>query len=552
MNGVVKEGSIGEVLLRSRIITEGELQAALEAQKVSGSRIGEALVKMGVVTQEDIDWALSHQLNIPYVRLKKENLDPAAIARVPAQLARRYQLIPLFLSGEELSIAMADPLNREAVEAVAEASGCQVTISVGLIREIREMHDIIYGPEPDTTGLNFVSPHFAEKVLDTINADLTGTTLLNRLLLYVVQQKCGSLALQPVGETVLVVARSGGNVSEIGHFSSVRYPSLLERIRSIAKLEYSGRSASNGTLLFMWQGKRIPFQLFMLRAAVGEYVTVKLHISSPHLNQLWDLEVSAKKKEDLKALTATRRGLILFALADSEERCRFMDLFVDACDTAGRTVLLFGDGLGRGTHRFTRIPTARECCSETPFLLTQALEHDPDLLVVEDATDVASFVAASKAVMRGKLVVAGLALSDKLNALKQLLYLRQKNYLIPSQLSGIVCCKGVRVLCPSCKESYAPSTEELAALKLPAPHFPFYRPTGCPACDHTGYSGRRYLLDVIRFDKRLLEAFELLRDSSEIVRFMKDNGYRGLTEEGVELLEKGEISPGEFVAAILL
>ena len=89
MNGLVKEGSIGAVLFKSQIITEAELRAALEAQKVSGCRLGEALVLLGVVTQEDIDWALANQLNIPYVRLKKESIDPAAVARVPGELARR-------------------------------------------------------------------------------------------------------------------------------------------------------------------------------------------------------------------------------------------------------------------------------------------------------------------------------------------------------------------------------------------------------------------------------------------------------------------------------
>ncbi|HEY5514153.1 MAG TPA: pilus assembly protein PilB, partial [Geomonas sp.] len=97
-----------------------------------------------------------------------------------------------------------------------------------------------------------------------------------------------------------------------------------------------------------------------------------------------------------------------------------------------------------------------------------------------------------------------------------------------------------------------PPPEEVMALRLPARQREYFRPHGCPVCDHTGYSGRRYLLDVIRFDTGLLEAFEMLRKSSEIVSFLKDNGYRGITEEGTELLERGEISPGEFVASILL
>ena len=123
MNELVKEGSIGAVLLKSQIITEQELRAALEAQKVSGCRVGEALVRQGVVTQEDIDWALANQLNIPYVRLKKENIDSAAVAKVPGTLARRFQLFPVFLSTNELSVAMADPLNQEAIDTLARVTG---------------------------------------------------------------------------------------------------------------------------------------------------------------------------------------------------------------------------------------------------------------------------------------------------------------------------------------------------------------------------------------------------------------------------------------------
>src|SRR5690348_15858669 len=122
MTGLVKEGSIGSILFKSQIITERDLKAALEAQKVSGCRVGEALVRLGAVTQEDIDWALSNQLNIPYVRLKRENLDTAAIARVPGQLARRYNLFPVFRSDTELSIDMPDTLNKEAIDELSRVT----------------------------------------------------------------------------------------------------------------------------------------------------------------------------------------------------------------------------------------------------------------------------------------------------------------------------------------------------------------------------------------------------------------------------------------------
>jgi len=551
MNGLVKEGSIGSILFKSQIITEHELRAALEAQKVSGCRVGEALVKLGVVTQEDIDWALANQLNIPYVRLKKENVDPVAVALVPGQLARRYNLFPLFLSGNELSVAMADPLNREAIDALVKQTGCQITISVGLIREIREMHELIYGPDQTLPELGFTSPLFPSHMLESMNRDLTGGTLLNHLLLRMVKQKFASLALQPVGETVCVLARGQGKSAEIGRMPLGHYGALTDRIRKLARVVPAAGLSASGLLTFLWQGKRIPFQTLVVGGAGGDYVTLKRQISPPPLAVLDDLGLPSSKGGDLRALAAEREGMILFSGRDPEERSRLMDLFLDSCDTSGKTVLLLGERLGRA-RRFPRLPVCRDGLDHTASMIPAALEHDPDVLVVEDATEVASFIAADKAVLRGKLVVAGLSHGSKAAVLKQLLYLKQKNFLIPTQVKGVVSWKTVLILCPACKERYTPAPEELAALRLPSSQREYFRPGGCPACDHSGYSGRRYLLDVIRFDKVMLEAFEMIGRSSEIISFMKDNGYRGITEEGTELLERGEISPGEYVASIIL
>ncbi|WP_224984250.1 GspE/PulE family protein [Geomonas agri] len=552
MNGLVKEGSIGEVLFKSQIITEHELRAALEAQKVSGCRVGEALVRMGVVTQEDIDWALANQLNIPYVRLKKENIDPAAVEKVPGQLARRHSLCPVVLIGSELSVAMADPLNKEAIEELSRVSGCNINISVGLIREIREMHEILYGPDVTQPELGFISGQFSANVLAAVNADLTGAMLLNHLLLRVVQKKFSGIALQPLGDQVRVVVRSGHKSIELGRIAMTHYPRLTERIRRLSGLPTDGEGAASGVMKFLLQGKKIPFQAFLMAGDGGEYVTLRLHTVAPQLNTMEDLGLTTRQRDDLVSLAAARDGLILFAGRSAEERSRLIDLFLDSCDHADRNVLLIGERLGRGKSRFPRLASVRCSCEDNATVIGAAMEHDPDILVIEDVTDLSTFVAASKAVMRGKLVVAGMSHANKGEVLKQLIYLIQKNYLIPTHVKGVVSSRCVLLLCPDCKERYTPAPEELAALRLVPGERAYYRPAGCPACDQTGYSGKKYLLDVIRFDKDLLEALEMIRDSDELVRYLRENGFRGIAEEGAELLERGEIAPGEYVASIIL
>ena len=179
MEGLVKEGALGSVLFKSHIISEADIKAALEEQEISGCRIGEALVKLGIVTQEDIDWALSNQLNIPFVRLKKEMIDRAAVELVPPALARKFNLIPILRSGDEISIALADPLNRVAIEAVEEVTGCRVTVVMPIIRELREMQDVFYGTVETEKRFGFSSHCFSAKILESINRDLSGATFLN-------------------------------------------------------------------------------------------------------------------------------------------------------------------------------------------------------------------------------------------------------------------------------------------------------------------------------------------------------------------------------------
>ncbi|GFE56919.1 pilus assembly protein PilB [Geobacter sp. AOG1] len=552
MNGLVKEGSLGAILFKSQIITEQDIKAALDEQQASGCRFGEALVKLGVVTQEDIDWALSNQLNIPYVRLKQGMIDQDAVELIPATVARQYNLIPLLRMGDDLSLAMADPLNMEAIGAVEELTGCQVTVSVALIREIREMQDICYGPAEVATSLGFAADCFPERVLAEINADLTGARLLDYLLVFVNQNKATGLSLQPVGDTVGIAVKRAGKTRHVGTLAGTYYPDFVLRLKKLAKIDDTVESAAGGELGFRYKGAHLSFQILLLRGVAGDFVTIKPQAVAPFPARLADLGSAAGQVTRLRGLAASESGLVLVVHRDSEDRCRLMDLFLEECSTIGKSVLLLGNDLGKGSKHFPRIPLPNGATGEAHDLLLAALEHDPDIIVVEDATDSLSFIAATKAAMRGKLVVAGISSPDMDTAFKHLLYLWHRHYFVPTCLRGMISCKGVAILCPHCRGEYSPTREEIAALRLAAPSGNYFRAAGCPACDQTGHKGRRYLLDLITFEEGLLAAFESARDSRDIERYLQGAGYRGIMAEGEELLQAGEISPVEYVASLLL
>lgn len=545
MDSLVKEGSVGEVLFRSRIITEDDIRLALDEQRDSGCRFGEALVKLGIVDQEDIDWALSNQLDIPYVRLNEQTIDLNAIKLVPGRLARKYNLIPIIRTGDELHIALADPLDRAAVEEVEKLTGCRVTVSMPVIRELSEMLDLFYGPAKDDDSFGFSSSTFSESIMEKINSDNSGTRMLEYLILFFLQNRIDSVSLQPTSTDVRVSVRSKSSFREIGRFPLASYPDLLSYIMKLARFEGSGDLAKEGKVSFRFRECDVVLRVSMIKAVDGECVTIRLWSNHAFPSQLVDLGLDEAANAGFRSLTKIDRGLVLFSSLNRYERCRLLDLFLDEAVTEGKNVMLLGEEIGRGEKRFPRIPMANSNSEGLESLMAVLDDHDPDIIIIEDATENRAFLSAWKSAMHRRIIIAGISCNGLGGALDYLLSERHFNHSVMAGIRGIVSCNGIRTLCPHCRESHpdAGGYTELPLTDL------YYRGKGCAECGFSGLNGMKYLMDVVTVDAAFRESFESARESAELLNRISGNGYGNIDGRLQGLLRNGEISPDEYTAA---
>jgi len=545
----VKEGTLGAILYNSRIINETDITAALEEQQRSSCRFGEALVALGIVTQEDIDWALSNQLDIPYIHLKHEAIDPEALSLIPARLCRQHHLIPLIKAGDELSIAMADPLNNEALTAAAEASGCSINRSVALIHEINEMIDLCYGP-PEEDLLSFSSDLFPSEQLAVVNADSSGQQLIHHLLAYSIRHQLNSFSFEPLEDRIAISGRSGVSSRTLGMLNPKHYGALCSLIKKIANLSPSTEPSQTGRLLFQHHQQQLSFQVLVLRGSDGDYITVRRQITSTIPHTLAQLQLPPFQKQQFERLTNQRHGLILFASRSLQERCRFMDLLLEELQTNELSVLILGTEPGRMQKQFPRIPLPEPEAARGRLIL-DAVEHAPDILVIEDATALEPFTAAARAAMRGKLVLLGMDIRGTRNLCNHLIRYRQRNAFLTPFLTGIVSFKGIQLLCPHCRQPYQVPRQELLNLHLQPPPADCYHATGCEQCGFTGISERLFLTDIICFDKALQDRFESALDGDSFLHGLHNDGYCGIEAEGESLIRAGAVSPEEFIATIV-
>ncbi|MRR54576.1 MAG: pilus assembly protein PilB [Deltaproteobacteria bacterium] len=546
MNDLVKKGALGTILCSSGIITNDDIRRALDEQGTSGCRFGEALVKLGIVQQEDIDWALSNQLDIPYVRLSEKIIDRSATQLIPAELARKYNLIPIIRTGDEIHIALADPLNMAAVAQVEEITGCTVTVSIPIIRELREMLDLFYGPERDDVTFGFTSNCFSAGILEKINSDRSGAHLLEYLVLFFLQNGIASISLQPGGGTVKVSGRRGNSFREIGRFPVSSYPELVTCIRKITRIHGSRDLASRGEFLFRYREIDITLQASLVRAVEGEMITISIRPDLTFPSGLEEMGLDSDTAASFRSLGAPGAGLVLFVSWNRGERDRFLDLFLREIDTAGRNVVLLGNGIGKGTLAFPRIPLQPEAPEELETALAALRDHAPNLLAIDDVSADHAFLTAWKTAMQGTLVVAGLSRDGLGGAFEQLLQQLRVNRSLPAGIRGIVSFASVKTLCGSCRNN---SGGEATGQGQPGSGADFHAP-GCPACRYSGFGGKKYLLDVVPFDPALREVLATARERTELFSHLEKKGFRGIPEKLEDMLRGGEISREEYQAAL--
>jgi len=541
-----KKEKLGDIFVASNMVTDSEVTAALEKQARTGCRFGEALVNLGVVSQEDVEWALSSQLDIPYIRLKRELINPEAIAFISGDIAWKFLCIPLFLAENELNVAIADPLNVSAVKFLELRTGFRVSISVATVDEITKMINEFYG-SPKRETLGFESPIFSPMVLEVMNADLSGSRLLDSLLISIIKNQFVSLSLQPTGERIVVRGKRDGFSREIGSLPLDLYPNFIGMLRKKASIIPTTRSISAGSLSFAYRTCVYNFHVTSMETYGGDLVTFRLENSTTFPENISEFALSEDQLVALRQLVRAERGITFFASHSARARNHIMRLMLK--DVVGdKNVIALGNEYEGVRSAFPHVPFPYEA-QECARLIHESLEHDPDILVVQELHDGISMRAVYKAAMRGVRVLAGLDLRGTADALRHLLFHQRHIPSLPLLINGVISSATVSRLCPHCREPHTPTSEELATMSLESLSIIFYHSKGCDVCGDSGFKDQRLLLETEIFTDELRQIFRKENDASSLEKFLVAR-RRNIAREGAKMLTDGEISPEEYFAAI--
>ena len=547
----MKRKRLGEILRDEGLISEEQLQAALERQKTEkGLRIGEVLVAMGAVTAEDVAQAIWQQRQIPYVDLDNYALDPKVIELVPERIARAYLALPIFKIGNALTVAMADPFNLIAVDDLRSRTGCEIETVISTEDKIEKCLDHYYRMDESITQLIAgVAEEEGEKTAskDPAVAAEIGEAPVIKLANLIIQQAvrdgASDIHIEPGEHDVKVRYRIDGMLHEINKIPKTIQEAITSRFKVWAEVDVTEkRTAQDGRFFAGSDGKRVEVRLSTFPTIYGENLVMRILDPTATILELKSLGLPPAIFDSYIKLVKATQGMVLVTGPTGSGKSTTLYATLDTVRDPALNIITIEDPVEYRLEGIRQTQVNPQGGVTFAAGLRAIVRQDPDVIMVGEIRDLETAQMAVRASLTGHVVFSTLHTNDAPGSITRLLDIGVEPFLISSGVTGVLAQRLARTVCRSCKEPYVPSEEDLEQFGIAerAKGRTFFRGRGCQGCRFSGYRGRVGIYELLLVTDAIRDLINQRRSDTEIRKAaLKTGDLRTLYRDGLEKAAKG-------------
>jgi type IV pilus assembly protein PilB len=581
---------IGELLLKEKRITAVQLQEALTYQKQNGGKLGANLVKMGFVKDEEITALLSKQYGVPSIALSQFEIDPAVIKLVPAETARKYQIVPLSRAGATLTIAMTDPTNVFAMDDVKFMTGYNVEPVVASETAVLDSIDKYYGAggavqtqasrggatattAPQDTGesaLDMATRSLTE--MPTMLADVAGDVevmedleeisaemlarqgeeapvikLVNVILMSAISKGASDIHIEPYEKEYRVRYRMDGILYNIMAPPLKMRDAITSRIKIMAKLDIAEkRLPQDGRIKIRFsdagQAKDIDFRVSCLPTLFGEKIVMRLLDKGKLMLDMTKLGFEPESLAKLEAQIQKPWGMCLVTGPTGSGKTNTLYSSIAKLNTPETNIMTAEDPVEFNLIGVNQVQVREAIGLNFAAALRSFLRQDPNIILVGEIRDFETAEIAVKAALTGHMVLSTLHTNDAPSTINRLMNMGIEPFLVASSLNLVCAQRLVRRVCVNCKvedEVPPPAMEQVGFSREDAQTVKPKKGTGCDKCNKTGYKGRVGLYEVMEITDELRELILVGASALEIRRKAIEEGMITLRGSGLRKIKDG-------------
>lgn len=550
---------LGKILENKGAISKPQLQEGLKESKEKEALIGQTLIHLGMITEEELLSALSQQLCIPYLKISDDGLDPSLINKIPARLVHDHKIFPIKETESTLTLAVSNPLNIHALDNIRLILGKEIEPVIASEEDITSAIKRYYGlgaetvegmMRPDDEALEIMRPKEEPAELESRARDASIIRFVNQIILEAYERRASDIHIEPYEKDLRVRYRIDGILHEISTPSSIKLfqPAIISRIKIMANLDIAEkRLPQDGRIKLRIKGEELDIRVSTLPTPSGESVDLRLLARKSILFGLEQLGMQPSTLKQFNSLIERSHGIILVTGPTGSGKTTTLYAAINKLNTTTGNIITIEDPIEYRLKGINQIQVKPKIGLSFASGLRHILRHDPDIIMIGEIRDLETAQIAIQASLTGHLAFSTLHTNDAAGAITRLIDMGIEPYLIVSSLEAILAQRLVRLICPECKESYLPGPRLLEEIKMPQAGITFYKGKGCKHCLNTGYYSRTGIFELLIVDDEIKELILSQTAANLIKERARTLGMKTLREDGWEKITQGKTTIEEIL-----
>jgi type IV pilus assembly protein PilB len=553
---------LGDLLVREGLITRDQLDHGLVEQKNTGMRLGYCLVKLGFVQELEITKALARQYKMPAVDLSRFEVDPKIIKLVPSDVAVRHMVLPLKREGRTLTVAVSDPTNHAVVDDLKFITRYDIFPVIageytlrGAIERYYEQTDAqLQNLLKDIEGeedLEVIEEHDEDAGPVQVGDDAPVVKLINGILTDAVKRGASDIHIEPFEHEIRVRYRIDGALQEVMKPPAKLKAALTSRVKIMSNLNIAERRVPQDGRIKLKMGKRvIDFRVSTLPVIYGEKIVLRILDKGNLTLDLTKFGFEPQAERDLMRSILNPYGMVLVTGPTGSGKTTTLYSALQRINTIEVNIMTAEDPVEYNLHGINQVLVRNEIGMTFAAALKAFLRQDPNIIMVGEIRDIETGSIAIKAALTGHLVLSTLHTNDAPSTITRMIDMGIEPFNVASAVNLIVAQRLVRRICSQCKASHQYAAEELEALQLSPVELKgmqFFKGTGCDGCNGTGYKGRAGLYEVMAMSPELRRMVLRAASTAEMTDQAVKEGMLTLRMDGILKIKKGVTTLEEVV-----
>jgi len=504
------------------------------------------LKQLGFNTFEQFLQSVANQVKLPRLPIDSIELDPQMAQLVPRQLAERHHIVPIFSSGEEVTIATYDPTRIDLFDWLAKELHRQVITVIASRMEIERAIARLY----KIRGFELLPLEQTPENVSEVAA-LETAPMVDQIISKALELQASAIHVEAAARNTLVRYRVDGVLRNVGTLPSELHLAVVSRLKTMAQLNPTERQLpQDGRIKIRRPGQAdLHLRVSTLPTNLGEKVCCQVLDGSKAPSSLADLGFEGEQLELFKRLIHQSSGLLLVSGPNGSGKRTTLLGALNAIRSADLNIVTIEDPIQYNLPGINQIQISPERGLTFAAALRSIVRQDPNVILVGEIRDLETGSMAIEAAMSGKLVMSSLHTPDAPSAIGRLVEMGISPFLVASALVGVVAQRLLRTICEKCKEEYVPSEEELAAFGIGKlrPGTTLARGKGCEACLKTGYKGRTAVREILEMNEAVRRAVARGARVDEIWTEASKHGFGAMRFEGLKKLFAGVTTSQEVL-----